>query len=78
MTEGTVGSTGVSLAIVAASRGVRCFIAMPDDAAIEKSQMLEALGALSSNQIYMQICNDPCRSRCGLVSASSRRATPSA
>lgn len=45
VTEGTVGSTGVSLAMVAAARGVRCFIAMPDDAAIEKSQTLEALGA---------------------------------
>lgn len=45
VTEGTVGSTGVSLAMVAAARGLRCFIAMPDDAAIEKSQMLEALGA---------------------------------
>lgn len=43
--EGTVGSTGVSLAMVAAAYGIRCFIAMPDDAAIEKSQMLEALGA---------------------------------
>jgi cysteine synthase len=43
--EGTVGSTGVSLAMVAVAYGIRCFIAMPDDAAIEKSQMLEALGA---------------------------------
>jgi len=45
ITEGSVGSTGVSLAMVAAAAGIRCFIAMPDDAAIEKSQMLEALGA---------------------------------
>ena len=30
--------------MVAAAAGVRCFIAMPDDAAVEKSQMLEALG----------------------------------
>lgn len=30
--------------MVAAAVGVRCFIAMPDDAAIEKSAMLEALG----------------------------------
>ena len=39
--EGTVGSTGVSLAMVAAAHGCRAFIAMPDDAAIEKAQMLE-------------------------------------
>ena len=31
--------------MVAAAYGCRCFIAMPDDAAIEKAQMLEALGA---------------------------------
>lgn len=45
ITEGTVGSTGLSLAMCSAAHGCRCFIAMPDDAAIEKSQMLEALGA---------------------------------
>lgn len=45
ITEGTAGSTGVSLAMVARALGCRCFIAMPDDAAIEKSQTLEALGA---------------------------------
>ena len=44
ITEGTVGSTGISLAMVAAARGVRCFVAMPDDAAKEKSQLLTALG----------------------------------
>lgn len=43
--EGTAGSTGVSLAMVAAAHGLRCFVAMPDDAAIEKVQLLEALGA---------------------------------
>jgi hypothetical protein len=44
VTEGTVGSTGISLAMCAAALGCRCFIAMPDDAAEEKSQILEALG----------------------------------
>ncbi len=39
MTEGTVGSTGVSLAMVASAVGCSCFVAMPDDAAIEKSQV---------------------------------------
>ena len=37
-------SAGVSLAVVANSYGCRCHIAMPDDAALEKAQMLEALG----------------------------------
>lgn len=39
------GSTGVSLAMMAAACGCRCRIAMPDDAAAEKAQILEALGA---------------------------------
>lgn len=44
VSEGTVGSTGVSLALVAAAHGVTCHIVMPDDAAIEKAQLLVALG----------------------------------
>jgi cysteine synthase A len=43
--EGTVGSTGVSLAMLCPIFGCQCFISMPDDAAEEKSAMLEALGA---------------------------------
>lgn len=45
ITEGTAGSTGVSLAMVAAAVGCRCQIFMPDDAAIEKSEELSARGA---------------------------------
>jgi len=45
VTEGTAGSTGVSLALVAAAFGCRTAIYMPDDAAVEKSEMLRALGA---------------------------------
>lgn len=67
ISEGTVGSTGVSLAMVGAlyaqlihpkndadvqvcnrkvakAIGCKCHIAMPDDAAMEKVEMLEALG----------------------------------
>ena len=39
------GSTGVSLAMVAAAAGCRCAIALPDDAAAEKAQLLACLGA---------------------------------
>ena len=39
------GSTGVSLAMVAAAHGCRCAVALPDDAASEKGALLEALGA---------------------------------
>ncbi|KAG6553458.1 hypothetical protein Mapa_004370 [Marchantia paleacea] len=45
ITEGSVGSTGVSLAMVASAYGCKCHVVLPDDAAIEKAQNLEALGA---------------------------------
>lgn len=43
--EGTVGSTGISLAMMAKARGYNAWIVMPDDVALEKSQLLEKLGA---------------------------------
>ncbi|WPV27201.1 Cysteine synthase 2 [Fulvia fulva] len=43
--EGTVGSTGISLASVARARGYKAHICMPDDVAIEKSDLLLKLGA---------------------------------
>ncbi|KAJ6813574.1 cysteine synthase 2 [Iris pallida] len=45
VTEGSAGSTAVSLATVAPAYGCKCHVVIPDDAAIEKSQILEALGA---------------------------------
>ncbi|KAI9223971.1 tryptophan synthase beta subunit-like PLP-dependent enzyme [Blastocladiella britannica] len=43
--EGTVGSTGISLAVLARALGYRCHIVMPDDVAMDKVSMLERLGA---------------------------------
>ncbi|KAL2154289.1 hypothetical protein VTH82DRAFT_2965 [Thermothelomyces myriococcoides] len=43
--EGTVGSTGISLAVLARARGYKAHICMPDDQAIEKSDLLHHLGA---------------------------------
>lgn len=43
--EGTVGSTGISLAAIARARGYRCHICMPADVALEKSDLLRQLGA---------------------------------
>lgn len=43
--EGTSGSTGISLALVAAARGYACKIVMPDDAAAEKTELLRLFGA---------------------------------
>lgn len=45
ITEGSAGSTAISLATVAPAFGCKCHVVIPDDAAIEKSQILEALGA---------------------------------
>lgn len=45
VTEGSAGSTAISLATVAPAYGCRCHVVIPDDAALEKAQILEALGA---------------------------------
>ncbi|KAF9527286.1 tryptophan synthase beta subunit-like PLP-dependent enzyme [Crepidotus variabilis] len=43
--EGTVGSTGISIATIARARGYDTTIIMPDDVAEEKVKALKALGA---------------------------------
>ncbi|KAG9101808.1 hypothetical protein FRC06_002593 [Ceratobasidium sp. 370] len=43
--EGTVGSTGISIATIARARGYDTTIIMPDDVAAEKERALVALGA---------------------------------
>ncbi|KAK2025326.1 pyridoxal-phosphate dependent enzyme [Colletotrichum zoysiae] len=43
--EGTVGSTGISLATLARARGYRAHICMPNDMAMEKVDLLRHLGA---------------------------------
>ncbi|KAI9835704.1 MAG: hypothetical protein M1819_001881 [Sarea resinae] len=43
--EGTVGSTGISLATLCRARGYLAHICMPDDQAVEKSDLLLKLGA---------------------------------
>ncbi|KAG8972644.1 hypothetical protein FRB90_010173, partial [Tulasnella sp. 427] len=43
--EGTVGSTGISIATIGRAKGYETTIIMPDDVAEEKSKALEALGA---------------------------------
>lgn len=46
VTEGSAGSTAISLATVAPAYGCKCHVVIPDDVAIEKSEILEALGAI--------------------------------
>lgn len=45
LVEGTSGSTGISLALLARALGYKCHIVMPDDQAIEKSDLLRKFGA---------------------------------
>ncbi|XP_020687612.1 cysteine synthase 2 isoform X3 [Dendrobium catenatum] len=45
VTEGSAGSTAISLATVAPAYGCKCHVVIPDDAAAEKAQIIEALGA---------------------------------
>lgn len=42
--EGTVGSTGIALALQSRAKNCKCTIFMPDDTAIEKRDLLKQLG----------------------------------
>jgi cysteine synthase len=44
--EGTSGSTGISLAMIALAHGHACLVVLPDDQAVEKRQLLQALHAV--------------------------------
>ena len=43
--EATSGNTGISLAMLAASRGYRCILVMPEDTTVARRHLLKAYGA---------------------------------
>ena len=59
--EPTSGNTGVGLAMVAAARGYRCILVMPDSMSIERRRLLAAFGAqvvLTEGALGMAACID--------------------
>lgn len=66
--EPTSGNTGIGIAMVAAVKGYRCIIAMPDNATKERVQILKAYGA----EVYLTPGN---RRMQGAIDEANRLAT---
>lgn len=67
--EGTVGSTGISLATLAKAKGYNCCIIVPDDVAEEKAMLLRSLGAVVQ-AVRPRGIVDPRHVRCYILTPS--------
>jgi cysteine synthase A len=76
--EGTSGSTGISLTLIATARGYKCRIFMPDDQAMEKTNLLRLLGAevervpvfsFSNNKHYCNLASNYANNNDGVLYA---------
>lgn len=74
--EGTSGSTGISLALVARARGYACELVVPDDMSPDKRRLLEALGArvhvvkpasIVNEEHYVNVARERARALSGAV-----------
>eukprot|EP00937_MAST-01D_sp_MAST-1D-sp2_P004085 g4085.t1 len=74
--EGTSGSTGISLAFMARSRGYACEIVLPDDVAQEKAQILRQSGAVVHEVRPASISNRG--HYCNVAAARARELHPNA
>ncbi|KAI2616023.1 PALP-domain-containing protein [Hypoxylon sp. NC1633] len=80
--EGTVGSTGISIAALARAKGYKAHICMPNDQSLEKSDLLHHLGA-TVERVPVQPITSPdhfvnlARRRASEHTAAASRADPS-
>lgn len=54
--EGSAGSTGISLTMLGSAHGYSTHIFLPSDMALEKTQLMETLGAKVESNVHLCSC----------------------